>query len=163
MGLACLPMRSLLAAITLLSAAGVAGAADLQLKRVWPQWHDADSFQSFYEDHTGRELTGGWIVLRSQPDQRRGLYFLTRVENPGAQVPGAAFVLRVISPESIDVRVFSFPADVPKGSKLFELGLTGGDWPGARYQPVAWELEVQGADGSVMARKTSFLWEKPSR
>lgn len=153
-------MRSLLAAITLFSAACTAGAADLQLKRVWPQWHDADSFQSLYEDHSGRELTGGWIVLRSQPGQRGGLYFLTRVENPGSKVPGATFVLRVISPESIEVREFSFPAVVPSGSRLFEIGLTGKDWPGVRVQPVAWELELRAADGSVLARKVSFLWEK---
>jgi hypothetical protein len=157
------PMRPLLAAIALIAAAcAPARAADLRLARVWPQWHNADSFASLYEDHTGRELVGGWIVLRSQPDQRGGLYFLARVENPGAQVPGATFVLRVISPGSIDTRVFRFSADIPRGSKLFEIGLTGKDWAGARVQPVAWELEVQGADGSVMARKTSFLWEKPS-
>jgi len=155
-------MRSLLAAALLLSAAPVAARADaLKLKRVWPQWHDADSFASLYEDHTGRELTGGWIVLRSRSDQRGGLYFLTRVENPGALVTGATFVLRVISPESMNVRTFSFPADVPGGSKLFEIGLTGGDWSGARVQPVAWELELHASDGSVLARKASFLWEKP--
>jgi hypothetical protein len=156
-------MRPLLAAITLFSAAcAAARAADLQLKRVWPQWHDADSFQSLYEDRTGRELTGGWIVLRSQPDQRGGIYFLTRVENAGALVAGATFVLRVISPESIDVRVFTFPADIPGGSKLFEIGVTGKDWPAARVQPVAWELELHAPDGGVVARKASFLWEKPA-
>ncbi len=156
-------MRSLLAAITLFSAAAVAvRAADLEVKRVWPQWHDADSFPSLYEDQTGRELTGGWTVLRSQPSQREGLYFLTRIENPGAQLAGATFVLRVISPESIDVRVFNFTADIPRGSRLFEIGLTGKDWAGARVQPVAWEIEVHAADGRVIARKASFLWEKPA-
>jgi hypothetical protein len=150
--------------IALLSAAAAsAGAADLQFRRVWPQWHDADSFQSYYEDRTGRELTGGWIVIRSQPQDRGGLYFLTRVENPGGQVPGATFVLRVISPESIDIRVFSFPADVPAGSRLFEIGLTGKDWPKARVEPIAWELELRASDGSLLARKASFLWEKPDR
>lgn len=157
-------MRNLLAAIALLSAAPLAvGAADLRFARVWPQWHDADSFQSYYEDRTGQELRGGWIVLRSQPQERGGLYFLTRVENPGPLVPGAVFVLRVIAPEAIDVRVFSFPADVPAGSKLFEIGLTGRDWTGVRVQPVAWELELRAADGSVLAKKASFLWEKPDR
>jgi hypothetical protein len=157
-------MRPLLAALALLAAAcAPARAADLRLERVWPQWRDADSFASLYEDHTGRELVGGWIVLRSQPDQRGGLYFLARVQNPGARVPGATFVLRVISPGSIETRVFHYPADIPGGSRLFEIGLTGKDWAGARVQPVAWELELQGADGSVLARKASFLWEKPSR
>jgi len=78
-------------------------------------------------------------------------------------VAGATFVLKVISPEAIDVRVYSFPAAVPSGSRLFELGLTGKDWTGAHVAPIAWELELQAADGSVLARKASFLWEKPGR
>jgi hypothetical protein len=157
-------MRTLFAAIAILSAAcPAARPADLQLVRVWLQWHDGDSFQSLYEDHTGHELTGGWIVLRSQPGERSGLYFLTRIKNPGARVPGAIFVLKVVVPESIEVRVFRFPADIPAGKKLFEIGLTGKDWPGVRIQPVAWELELQSADGGVLARKASFLWEKPGR
>jgi hypothetical protein len=157
-------MRSLLAAFALFSAAsGAARAADLQFKRVWPQWHDADSFQSLYEEKTGRELAAGWIVLRSRTDQRGGLYFLTRVENPGAQLRGATFILRVISPDSIDPKTFNFPADVPAGSRLFEIGLTGKDWAGPRVQPIAWELELRAADGSLLTRSTSFLWEKPWR
>ena len=141
----------------------MAHAADVSFKRVWPQWYDADSFQSFYEDHTGRELTGKWIVLRSQPEDRGGLYFLTRVENLGLALSNATFVLRVIAPDSTDTRTYSFPADVPAGSRLFEIGLTGKDWAKARVQPVAWDLELRAADGRVLASAKSFLWEKPVR
>jgi hypothetical protein len=157
-------MRSLLASLALLSAAAPASrAADPTFRRVWPEWHDADSFQSLYEDHTGHELTGKWIVMRSRPAERGGLYFLTRVENPGAELRGATFVVRVIALEAIDTKTYSFPATVPRGSRLFEIGLTGADWKGPRAEPVAWELELDAADGRVLARKTSFLWEKPDR
>jgi hypothetical protein len=157
-------MRSLLAPLALFSAVcAAAHAADLTFKRVWPEWHDSDSFQSLYEDHTGQELTGRWIVLRSQPGERNGLYFLTRVLNPGGVLRGATFVVRVITAESIDTRTYSFPAVVPGGSRLFEIGLTGTDWKGPRAEPVAWEVELDAADGRVLARKTSFLWEKPER
>jgi hypothetical protein len=156
-------MRFLLASIALLSSVPALRAAGLTFKRVWPEWHDADSFQSLYEDHTGHELTGKWIVLRSQPDKRSGLYFLTRVENPGSQLDGATFVVRVITIESIDTRTYSFPAAVPGGSHLFEIGLTGTDWKASRVQPVAWEVELDAADGQVLAKKTSYLWEKPER
>jgi hypothetical protein len=156
-------MRSLLASIALLSAVSAVHAADLKFKRVWPEWHDAESFQSLYEDHTGRELTGKWIVLRSQPGNRSGLYFLTRVENSGPQVDGATFVVRVITLEAVDTKTYSFPSIVPGGSRLFEIGLTGTDWKGPRAQPVAWEVELDSADGRVLARQTSYLWEKPER
>ena len=155
-------MRSLAAALLLLSLASASRAADVSIKRVWPEWFDADSFQSFYEDHTGNELTGRWIPLRSRPQDRAGLYFLTRVENPGARILGATFVIRVIAPESTDTRTYSFPADVPAGSRLFQIGLTGKDWAKRREEPVAWALELRAPDGSVLASARSFLWEKPA-
>jgi hypothetical protein len=156
-------MRTLLASIALLSAAGAAHASDLTFKRVWPEWHDADSFQSFYEEHTGHELTGKWIVLRSQPDKRGGLYFLTRVENSGPRVMGATFHVRVITLQSIDTKTYDFKVNVPGGGHLFEIGLTGTDWASAHAQPVAWEVELDDSDGQVLARKVSYLWEKPER
>lgn len=155
-------MRPLLAAFLFLAVAcAPSRAANITFTRVWPQYHDDDSFKSFYEYRTGRELTYKWIVLRSHPDDRGGLYFLIRVNNPGESAVGTSFVVRVITPDAIVTRVFNFFTDVPKGSHLFEIGLTGSDWPGPRVLPVAWEVELQDADGRVLVRKTSFLWEKP--
>jgi hypothetical protein len=155
-------MRSLLASLCLFAAFSArAPAADISFKRVWVQWHTADSFQSFYEYHTGRELVGRWIVMRSQPEERTGLYFLTRVENHGAPVRGANFVVRVVTPDATETKVYNFPADIQGGSWLFEIGLTGKDWVLERLHPVAWEVELQAPDGAVLARKSSFLWEKP--
>lgn len=158
-------MRPLIASILLLALALPCGrAADVTFLRVWPQWHDAASFDSYHEYRTGHELTGKWTVIRSRPGDRDGLYFLTRVENPGVALAGTTFTLRVIKPDSTDTRVYSFPAGVPAGSQLFELGLTGSDWAAGRHVfPVAWELELTAADGRVLARKSSFLWEKPAR
>ncbi len=157
-------MRSFLAPIALFTAlCAAARADDVTFRRVWPQWHDSDSFQSLYEDHTGQELTGKWIVLRSQPRERSGLYFLTRVENKGQVLRGATFVLRVVTADAVDAKIYSFPATVPGGSKLFEIGLTGSDWKGQRFQPLAWEVELDAADGRILARKTSYLWERPDR
>ena len=144
-----------------MAAAAPLKATELHFERVWLQWNDADSFQSFYEYHTGRELVGKWTVMRSQPDDRSGLYFLVRTENPG-KVLGGTIVVRVISPESIDTRVYSFPVQVPPGGRLFVVGLTGTDWAVARVQPVAWDVELQAPDGTVLLKKTSYLWEKPA-
>jgi len=43
---------------------------NITFTRVWPQYHTDDSFKSFYEYRTGRELTYKWNVLRSHPDDR---------------------------------------------------------------------------------------------
>ena len=156
-------MRRLIALIPALGLlCAPARAADVSFVRVWPQWHNADTFQSYYEYKHHKELAGKFIVLRSQPWERGGLYFLTRVKNTGAALKGATFVVRVISPESTATRVYSFPAAINGGSHLFEIGLTGTDWEGAKTAPVAWNVELHAADGSVLAGKSSFLWEKPS-
>jgi hypothetical protein len=156
-------MRPLIASLVLLAAAAApARAAELHFERVWLAWHDAASFESYYEYHSGHELVGKWTVLRSEPYNRTGLYFEIRVENP-APAREAKIVIRVISPDSIDPRVFTFPVDVPGGGRLFVVGLTGTDWPMNRVVPVAWDVELQAADGAIIAKKTSFLWEKPDR
>jgi hypothetical protein len=156
-------MRHLLASLVLLAAAAApARAADIRFERVWLTWHDTASFDSYYEYHTGNELVGKWTILRSQPNERTGLYFEIRIQNPGAPVDGK-IVVRVIGPDSIDPRVFTFNVQEPAGSRLFVVGITGADWPFIRVVPVAWDVELQDADGRILAKKTSFLWEKPSR
>jgi hypothetical protein len=52
---------------------------------------------------------------------------------------------------------------VPRRSKVFQLGLTGPDWPDSEINPVAWKLELRSADGQVLASAQSFLWEKPAK
>lgn len=157
-------MRPLLAPVLLLALACTrAPAADVSFLRVWPEWHSAISFDSYHEYRTGSELTGNWTVLRSQPASREGLYFLARVNNPGAALAGAAFTLSVIKPDSTETHVYSFPAGIPAGSRLFELGLTGADWAGQHVMPIAWHLELRAADGTLLAGQSSFLWEKPAR
>ena len=74
---------------------------------------------------------------------------------------GATFVVRVVTPDATETKVFSFPADIQAGSWLFEIGITGKDWAAERVHPVGWEVELRSAEGAVLARKTSFLWEKP--
>jgi len=155
-------MRFFTATLALLALAALPCRADgVSFARVWPQWHESEWFQSYHEYRTSHELTGGWIVVRSQPKERSGLYFLTRVENKAGALQAASFTIRVIRPDSTDTKVYTFAADIPAGSHLFEIGLTGTDWVWPRTMPVAWEVELHAADGSLLAQKASFLWEKP--
>ena len=140
-----------------------ARAAEIEFVRVWPGWRDAESFERISEYFDGRENTGGEIVLRTHPEQRAGFYFLVRVANAGPAKPGAHFVLQVILPSDPEPKSTTFPADVPDRSKVFELGLTGPDWPDSEVHPVAWKLELRSAEDQVLASAQSFLWEKPAK
>lgn len=155
-------MRRFLALALLLPAlAALARAADVEFVRVWPAWRDDESFMRISEYFTGRENTGRETVVRSHPETRDGYYFLTRVRSDHA-ISGAHFVLHVVTPGDPAPKSCTFPAEVPHGSHVFELGLTGGDWPAKNTHPVAWHLELQSPDGKVIAAKSSFLWEKPA-
>jgi len=138
-------------------------AAEIEFIRVWPGWRDATAFESISEYFTGQEAHSGRVVLRTNADQRAGYYYLVRVANSGAAQSAVKFSLQVITPASADTKTYSFPATLGTGQTVFELGLTGPDWPDAKLRPVAWKLELLGSDGAVLATAKSFLWEKPER
>ena len=138
-------------------------AADVELLRVWPAWRDADSFDRIREYFGGQESTARNVVLRTQPEPRAGYYFLVRVKTASA-LTGAKFDVHVIRPDAPVPKVFSFPVAVPPSETVYQLGLTGIDWPGGeKTNPVAWKLALVGADGRVLAEHKSFLWEKPPK
>jgi hypothetical protein len=149
--------------VLLLLAVGAARAAAAEFVRVWPSWRSAESFERIGEYFGRGEVPAGQIVVRTRPETRAGYYFLVRVKHPAA-LAGARFVVDVIRPDAPDAKTFSFPAAVPAGETVFQLGLTGADWPGGeKAQPVAWRLVLLAADGRPLAEHKSFLWEKPAK
>ncbi|HTQ30630.1 MAG TPA: hypothetical protein VMI53_05415 [Opitutaceae bacterium] len=153
--------RLVLASLPLLLGLVPARAADVSFVRVWPGYRSAESFERISEYLTGGENTGGQIVLRSRPAERAGFYFLARLKNAGPAVAGATFQLDVITPASATPRTVTFTADLPAGEHVFNLGLTGADWPDANAQPVAWKLAVLAPGGAELVHRQSYLWEKP--
>jgi hypothetical protein len=158
------PMRFFfLTASLFLAAFSPLRAADVELTRVWPGWRDAESFERIAEFFTGKEHTGKQVILRSRPETRGGYYFYVRAVNPGPQVADAKFVLQVITPASPTTKTYTFPTRLGEGTTVFNLGLTGEDWPGKDAAPVAWKIELVSGDGRTLAAQKSFLWEKPAK
>lgn len=156
-------MRYFLLVALWLGSVAATRAADVEFLRVWPGWRDADVFDRIAEYFGGNENSRRQVVLRTQAEWRAGYYFLVRVKSASA-VTGAKFELNVIRPDAPDPLTFSFPAEVPARETVFELGLTGKDWPaGQKANPVAWRLALVGSDGRLIAEQKSFLWEKPAK
>jgi hypothetical protein len=156
-------MRFPLLALLALVAVAASRAADVEFIRVWPGWRDAESFERVSEFFTGRENSGGQVIRRTHPKERDGFYFLIRVKNPAGAVSSAKFSLQVIAPGDPLTKKFSFPASLPAGTTVFNLGLTGSDWTDRKNPPVAWKLELIRDDGQVLATEKSFLWEMPAK
>jgi hypothetical protein len=140
--------------------ATAAGASDVSFVRVWPGWRTQDFFMRISEYFGQPEDPGSRILLRTHPGDRTGCYFVARVRNKGVPENGATFVLRVITPDSPEPRVFTFATAVPVGEPVYEIGLTGADWPSRKVHPVAWRLELRSADGGTLAASQSYLWSK---
>ncbi len=151
----------LLIGIQLLALTG-AYAGDVGFVRVWTGWRDIDPFMRISEYFNGRVNMGGRIILRTHAETRAGYYFLVRVKTDRALVSGAKFVVQLILPSGPMPKTFVFPTDIPAHGKVYELGLTGIDWPGKKTYPVAWKLDLLGPDGQLLATQQSFLWSKPN-
>jgi hypothetical protein len=155
-------MRRCLASIILVSLFTLSAvAADMEIVREWPGYRAAESFDRISEYFGGGENSARRTVLRTQSGDRAGYYFLVRLVNPGAARPGCTWQLQVILPTSAQPRTFAFATGIPTGNNVFELGLTGADWPNAKTEPVAWMLVLQSADGRELVSQQSFLWDRP--
>ena len=148
------------AALLLLALPALASAS-VAIVHVWPSHRSADSFRRISEYVGGTENNGHETVLRSKPETRDGCYFLTRTK-ADAPVSGAMLVLEVVLPGDPAVKTFQFPAEIPAGRKVFQVGLTGSDWPDAQTRPAAWRVTVRSADGAILADSPSFLWRVPA-
>jgi hypothetical protein len=138
-------------------------AADAEFVRVWPAWRDAQSFDRIGEYFGRPEANGRETVLRTQANARDGYYFLVRMKS-AMSVPGAKFELNVIRPDLPDAKTYTFASPLPDKEAVFELGITGSDWPGGKEaNPVAWRIAVLDANGRLLAEHKSFLWEKPAK
>ena len=147
----------------LLSLLPLSRGAEAEFQRVWPQWRDAKDFDRIGEYFGGNESSDKHRMLRTSEAGREGFYYLVRVRSFTA-VAGAKFELQVIRPDSPEPKTFHFPTEVRAGGVVYELGLTGADWPGGKAaHPVAWKLALLTADGRTIAEQKSFLWEKPAK
>ena len=136
-------------------------SAAVSFVHVWPAHRTADSFRRITEYIGGTENTGREIVLRTQAETRDGYYFLTRIK-ADAPVTGATLMLELVLPGNPAVHTYQFPVELPSGNKVFQIGITGTDWPDAQTRPAAWRVTVRTADGNVLADSPSFLWRVPA-
>ncbi len=158
----CAAMRFLSFALAL-AALSTAVRADgpVEFTRIWPAWRDTASFVRISEYFGGEENSGRQTMLRTQPEERDGFYFLARVHNRGAAEANARFVLEIITQDSPQPKTYTFKTTLTAGSHVYNLGLTGKDWAGRDLQPVAWHLRLLTADERELAASQSFLWRMP--
>jgi hypothetical protein len=140
-----------------------AAVPSVELVRLWPGYRTAESFDRIAEYFTNEEKTGGQVILRTQPGERAGYYFLLRVKN-AAPLAGAGIGLELITDAGPRPKTHTFAlAALPAGNRVLNIGVTGADWPGGPdAHPVAWRLRLLAADGRELLSEQSFLWGRPT-
>lgn len=135
-----------------------------EIARLWTGFREARSFVRLSELFTGKENPGKRVILRSQPGERTGFYYIVRlVDRDRHPVPDGTVVLHVIPPDGDEPHVYRFPFKGDGRHKLrLDVGLTGKDWPYDREQlPLAWKIEILDATGALIDSRESFLWSRP--
>ena len=136
-------------------------AESVRLQHVWPGYRSASSFVRIGEYFGFTPHESRRPVLRSQPDERAGFYWLVRTRATAA-MPDASIELQVILPGQDRPTTHTFPTPLPDGSHATIVGLTGADWPDKNARPLAWKLRVLGPDNRELDAENSFLWSLPT-
>lgn len=128
----------------------------------YAEYRETSSFQRIQEFFTGRESPGNRTLLRSQPEDRSGQYFLILLEQPVEESGVDEVEIEVISTASKESRLHTFSLEGARvrGYWIY-CGLTGDDWPDASVHALAWTARLRDNTGQVLAEWESFLQRLP--
>lgn len=130
-----------------------------KLQTQW-SYKQAEEFQRISEFFTGKENLGNRVVLRSNPENRNGLYFSLFIKDRIRSLPeGSKAIVEVLQPNSPDTQIYeySIPVNTSKSKELM-LGITGANWPNEDDHPLAWRVRLVNAEGEELASDKSYLW-----
>lgn len=125
----------------------------------------AQDFVRISEYFTDKENTSGRVILRTDPSERGGYYFIVSLTwHPGTTLPaGTQADLDYIRSDDPDTRHAHFVFTQPTGTlPEILLGLTGKDWAEKNLKLTAYKITLKDADGKVLADRQSFLWAMPA-
>lgn len=119
------------------------------------------SFKRISEYFDQTENTGGKLILRTEPKQRAGYYFMLSLQRHAvtALVDGTIELHYVKEGERLHIlETFPVPASPPPCNEIW-LGLTGGSALADNETIMAWKIVIRQPDGQVLDTQQSFLWQ----
>ena len=142
-------------------AASVVPGNDDWIEAVTARAVPAQTFQRISEYFDGKENTCGRLILRTNPEQRTGYYFILSLVDSTEQLPsGSTFRLNYrVNGVRDDFNYTFYHSNSSIDSSEVWLGLTGYANLAEGQSIVAWQITVNDPDGAVLAKRQSFLWE----
>jgi len=124
-------------------------------------WKPARDFKHIGEYFADGEITGGDLILRTDPKARDGMYFQIGLPARARRLDtGSRITLEYLDSAGGGKkrRVFAAPAFANNPFQEILLGLTGADWPDKPRKLLAWRVTIADPSGKVVAQRQSFLW-----
>ncbi|MCC5835882.1 MAG: hypothetical protein JJU20_14240 [Opitutales bacterium] len=153
-------IRTILCAVALI-AAPMLSAATIEV--AYSEYRETGSFQRIQEFFTGREAPGRRTIIRTDPDNRDGQYFLINLTRSVARSDVHSVEIEVITTESKDTQQLVFllsDALRVRGSWIY-CGVTGDDWPNRNVRPLAWIARLKDSEGRLLDEWESFVQRMP--
>ena len=133
---------------------------DVQIKEIMPRYIETENFKRISEYMTGKENPGRRVIVRTQPGQRDGFYFVLILNRNVRKLPPDAYITgEFYTSKSPDIQSYRFelPSILPNTREVF-IGLTGDDWLQKDVLPSAWRFTIRNSREEIIAQKQSFLW-----
>ena len=124
------------------------------------RYMETEQFKRVSEYMTGKENLGKRVIMRTNPRQREGYYFVLTLDRDVRKLPPDAYILgEFYTSKSLDMQThrFEFPSILPGTREIF-VGLTGDDWPEKDAVPAAWRFTIKNSQETVLAQEQSYLW-----
>jgi len=132
-----------------------------KIVEIIPRYIETQEFMRISEYMTGRENPGRRVIIRTNPRQRDGYYFVLVLNRNVRKLPPDAYIQgELYTSKSLDLqtRRFDLPSTLPNTREIF-IGLTGDDWPrGEDDKPSAWRFTLKNSKEEILAQKKSYLW-----
>lgn len=137
-----------------------ASVSEFKIVDLYREPFPENAFQRISEYFTGKENTGNRVIIRTQPKEYGGYYFILRLNKKVNVLPkGSSVKLELSLAQKVDniTYTFSLPQTNKAGFEIF-VGITGEDWSYKNTDIIAWHIALLKQDGEVLAEKNSFLW-----
>lgn len=146
--------------LLVLLATTVSTASALTIRDAYPRYMHEDHFKTVMEYLRGEQKEGPRHVVRTQPNERTGQYFILTLDASVKELPAdTEIALEVLPTHLREPLTYRFPAtDFQTSSRQLYVGVTGPDWPDRQIQPMAWRVHLLSGD-ELIAEWKSFLWE----
>ncbi|MBC2602192.1 hypothetical protein [Puniceicoccus vermicola] len=122
-----------------------------------------EDFFRISEYFTGQEPETDRIYVRTDPEVRGGYFWILPITKEMSQRDIGEIHLSVQIPGDPEMKEFTLEPErsASSGATLW-IGLTGLDWPGIQFGPVAWNLQILDPEGKVLEERESYLWSVDS-